>query len=191
VVNAVPNRTDDDRLRWTSVPRWTAPALPAAASYLACSFGDAGERLTRDLLAGADPDVPVRSAAFAADWDSAAEDALRRLVGMSFSGVRIILAGPEAAVLRAAALARELGAASEELVLASTEAAATSGSGYVSGAADRRVFCAACRAAFDAVAALGDRVTCPGCAAELTVDRRFSRAHAAYFGWPSGLDLHR
>jgi hypothetical protein len=27
-------------LAWTSVPRWRAPVLPAAASYLACWFGE-------------------------------------------------------------------------------------------------------------------------------------------------------
>jgi hypothetical protein len=197
VVNAVPNRADGDRLRWTSVPRWPAPVLPAAVSYLACWFGDLGERRARALLESADPEVPVRTAAFAAAWDPATEETLRRLVGMSFSGVRIILAGPEAVVLRAAAVARQLGAVTEELVLVPTEIAETASDAdpdvavYVSGPAPRRVFCAACRAAFDAVAALDDAVTCPGCAGELSVDHRFSRAHAAYFGWPAGLDLHR
>ncbi len=197
MVSAVPNRAGDDRLRWTSVPRWTAPALPAAASYLACWFGDAGERCARALLDGADPQTPVRTAAFTAAWDPAAEETLRRLIGMSFAGVRIILAGPEATVLRAAAVARQLGAVTEELVLVPTEIVGAGGEAgpdaavYVSGAAPRRVFCAACRAALDAVAALGGRVTCPGCTAKLTVDHRFSRAHAAYFGWPAGLDLHR
>jgi hypothetical protein len=195
VVNAVPDQTDGDRLRWTSVPRWTEPRLPAAASYLACWFGDAGERRARALLQGADPAVPVRTAAFAAGWDPATEETLRGLVRACFSGVRIILAGPEAVVLRAAAVARQLGAVTEELVLVPTEIAAGDASpdaaGYVSGPAGRRVFCAGCRAAFDTVAALGGRVTCPGCAAGLTVDHRYSRAHAAYFGWPAGLDLHR
>ena len=197
MVDAVPSRTGDDRLRWTSVPRWPAPVLPAAASYLACWFGDAGERRARTLLDSADPEVPVRTAAFPAVWEPATEEALRRLIGMSFAGVRIILAGPEAVVLRAAAVARQLGAVSEELVLVPTEIAGAAGdadpdvAGYVSGRAPRRVFCAACRAPFDAVAALDETVTCPGCAGELTVDHRFSRAHAAYFGWPAGLDLHR
>jgi hypothetical protein len=197
VVNAVPDRTGDDCLRWTSVPRWTAPVLPAAASYLACWFGEAGERCTRVLLESAGPEVPVRTAAFTAAWDRATEEALRRLIGMSFSGVRINLVGPEAVVLRAAAVARQLGAVTEELVLVPTEIAETAGdadpdlAGYVSGPAPRRVFCAACRAAFDTVAALDGTVTCPGCAGALSVDHRFSRAHAAYFGWPAGLDLHR
>ena len=45
--------------------------------------------------------------------------------------------------------------------------------------------------AVHAVAALGGVVACPGCHAGLVVDHRFSRAHAAYFGWPARLDLHR
>jgi dimethylamine monooxygenase subunit C len=175
----LPDAAEEGRLRWTSVPRWPAPVLPAAASYLACWFGGEGERKGRQLLAGADPDVPVHTAAFAARWDPAAEARLRRLIGDCFTGVRIILAGPEATVLCAAALASQLGAASEELVL------------LAAGEGARRVFCATCRASFDVVAALDDLVTCPGCAARLTVDHRFSRPHAAYFGWPAGLDLYR
>jgi hypothetical protein len=108
--------------------------------------------------------------------------------------------GPESVVMRAAALARQFGAASEELVLIATEAAgatgateaAGTGSGeYVAGPAGRRVFCATCRESFDAVATLGGIVTCPGCATALIMDHRFSRPHAAYFGWPARLDLHR
>jgi hypothetical protein len=203
----------DGRLRWTSVPRWPARQLPAAASYLACCFGDAGEQRARDLLATADREVPVRTAVFAARWDPAAAAEVRRLIGHCFTGVRIILAGPESVVMCAAAAARQLGAATEELVLVATElpgAAPASGEQatdtdapgehvagpdaageHVTGLAGRRVFCAACRKSFAAEAALGDVVTCPGCAAGLIVDYRFSRPHAAYFGWPAGLDLHR
>lgn len=189
-----------DRLRWTSVPRWAAPALPAAASYLACWFGQDGRRRVRALLAAAAPGVPVRTAGFPGHWDAAAEAELGGLLADCLAGVRIIVAGPESAVTRAAALARRRGATSEELVLIATEAAGAAeaaedagpGSGaYVDGPTGRRVFCAACRQPFDAVAAMGDVVTCSGCAASLIVDRRFSRRHAAYFGWPTGLDLHR
>jgi hypothetical protein len=203
-------RGETDRLRWTSVPRWSPAELPAAASYLACGFGEAGEHKARALLAGADPGVPARTAVFAARWDAAAEAELRRLIAGCLAGVRIILAGPESLVMRAAAEARRLGAVSEELVLVATEAREPAGragpapvaaeasgraglpdGGYVTGPAARRVFCAACRESFDADAALRAVVTCPGCGAGLIVDYRFSRPHAAYFGWPAGLDLHR
>jgi dimethylamine monooxygenase subunit A len=180
-----------DRLRWTSAPRWRAPELPAAASYLACWFGPAGRRQAEALLCAATPDVPVRSAGFAGHWDTAAEAELRRLLGDCFTGVRIILAGPESVVMRAAALARQFGATSEELVLIATEAAGAGSGEYVAGPAGRRVFCATCRRPFDAVAAMGGIVTCPGCATALVVDHRFSRPHAAYLGWPARLDLHR
>jgi hypothetical protein len=210
------------RLEWTSVPRWTTPELPAAASYLACWFGDAAATLVRSLLADAgsdagrpagsdagrpaDPDGrpvagrPVRLAGFPRHWDAAVESQLRGLIGDCRMGVRIIAAGPESLVLRVLAVARELGASDEELVLISTEATEavgtagpqdTAGPGYVCGVARRRVFCAPCRAAFDTVAAIGGTTVCPGCAAELVVDYRFSRPHAAYFGWPARLDLHR
>jgi hypothetical protein len=194
---------DAARLRWTSVPRWPVPELPAAASYLACCFGDAGEHQARELLKAADPDVRVRAETLAARWDTATEATLRRLIEESFTGVRILLAGPESVVMAAAALAKRLGATSEELVLIAADVPPTPSEvltpatsvppadEYLFGRAARRVFCATCRASFDAVAALGDIVTCPGCAAGLAVDRRFSRPHAAYFGWPTGLDLHQ
>jgi hypothetical protein len=182
---------DSARLEWTSVPRWTPPELPAAASYLACWFGDEAGRRARALLAGAGPDVPVRIAGFADRWDTEAEAGLRRLIGACHTGVRIILAGPESIVMRSLAVARELGATDEELVPVAIEAVAAGPGGYITGLAGRRIFCAGCRSSFDAVAALGSTVACPGCAAELFVDRRFSRPHAAYFGWPAGLDLHQ
>lgn len=191
MVGAIQAGAEDDRLRWTSVPRWPiasqGTALPAAASYLACWFGGGGERRARALLAEASPDVPVRTADFAAAWDTQTEGQLKKLLGECVSGVRIILAGPEALVLRAAADAREQGAVSEELVLIAVDATGE----YAGGRTARRVFCAACRAPFGAVAALGETADCPGCGASLIVDRRFSRPHAAYFGWPTGLDLHR
>jgi hypothetical protein len=199
-------------LEWTSVPRWPSPELPPAASYLACWFGDEAGRQARALLAGADPGVPVRTAAFADRWDDATETELRRLIGECRMGVRIVLAGPESIVMRSVAVARQLGASDQELVPVAIEATRTSDTtdaeitargaerstpaeaetgGYIVGTAGRRVFCAGCRSSFDAVAAIRGTVACPGCAAELIVDYRFSRPHAAYFGWPTGLDLHR
>ena len=176
------------------MPRWAVPALPAAASYLACWFGPAGRRRARALLAAAAPDVPVRTAGFPGHWDAAAEAELRGLLGDCLAGVRIILAGPESVVTaRRGPRAAARGATSEELVLIATErrGGRAPAARYVDGPAGRRVFCAACRQPFDAVAALGGVVTCPGCATALIVDHRFSRPHAAYFGWPAGLDLHR
>jgi hypothetical protein len=171
------------RLPWPGVPRWPAPELPPAASYLACCFGEtAGER-AEALLAGADHGIPVQRAALAARWDAEEEAELRRLINACHTGVRIILVGPESVVLQAMAVARELGASTDEIIPVATEAAAHR--------PRRRVFCAACRRSFDAVAEIGARVACPVCAAELTVNHRFSGPHAAYFGWPTGLDLHQ
>jgi hypothetical protein len=173
-------------IAWTSVPRWSvpAPALPAAAAYLACWFGDAGGELATGLLAQASPGIPVTTAGFCERWCTASEQRLRALIEDCRSGVRIILAGPEVLVMQASAIARELGAACEELVLLAVEAAAGPAE-YVTAPALRRVFCAACRASFSAVAALEEPATCPGCGMVLLIDHRFSRPHAAYFGWPS------
>jgi hypothetical protein len=112
---------------------------------------------------------------------------LTRLLGDCRAGARVILAGPEVTVMRAQALARRQGATAEELVLIADEAGAE---GYAAGPQRRRVFCVTCQRPFEAVAALGGAVTCPGCGAGLAVDRRFSRPRAAYLGWPRGLDRH-
>jgi DNA-directed RNA polymerase subunit RPC12/RpoP len=127
--------------------------LPSDASHLACWFGGT--------------------------WDADAEAELRGLLAGCVTGVRIVLAGPEAIVRQAAALARELGAIDEELVLVPEESAG------------RRVFCSTCRRPFDATGGVGDIVTCPDCGSTLVVDRRFSPAHAAYYGWPSDMRVRR
>jgi hypothetical protein len=175
-------------LHRASAPRWRDPELPAAASYLACWFGEQARERAEQLLAGADPQVPVRRAGFGGEWNEAAEAELGALIGESRTGVRIILAGPEAVVMRAMALAREHGACTAELVPVAVEAVAAGGDdgGHVAGPTVRRVYCVTCGRPFDAVAALGGTVSCPGCAAVLTVDSRFSRSRAAYLGWPSG-----
>jgi dimethylamine monooxygenase subunit C len=180
--------TTAEGLRWSSMPHWPEQVpLPAAVSYLACWFSDQARSRVARLLAAAGPDVPVTSAALLAAWDDAVEVTLARLLGDCRTGVRIILAGPEASVMRAAAVARSHGAVTEELVLLADEALQGEHAVEPGG---RRVFCVTCRGPFDAVAALGDVVACDGCGQRLTVDHRFSRRHAAYLGWPTGLDLH-
>src|SRR5262245_54111650 len=146
-------------LQWTSVPRWTGPVLPPAASYLACWFSDVARQQVAALLATADPAVPVTAAGLGPGWDARAEASLTRLLGACCTGVRIILAGPEAVVMRAAALARQVGAVSEELVLLADEAAGA-GDGqqsaeYHVAAGDRQVYCVTCQHPFGTVAALG------------------------------------
>jgi hypothetical protein len=182
-------------LQWTSVPRWRAPGLPAAASYLACWFGHQARGTVTGLLARARPGAAVTTAGFPARWDAATEAELARLLGECRTGARIVVAGPEATVMRTAALARAHGATAEELILIADEATQDEATqaehgAYSVGRAGRRVFCVTCQRPFEAVAALGELVTCPGCGAGLTVDHRFSRPHAAYFGWPAGLDRH-
>jgi hypothetical protein len=174
-------------LRRASAPRRHAAALPAAACYLACWFGEPGRQRAEELLAAADPGVPVQRAGFAGQWSAAAEAELSQLVGDARTGVRIILAGPEAVVSRAMLLAREHGACSEELV----PVAVAEGGEHAAGPAVRRVYCVTCGRPFDAVAALGGTVSCPGCAAVLTVGSQLSRSRAAYPGWPAGPELPR
>jgi hypothetical protein len=145
--------------------------LPSDASHLACWFGDT--------------------------WDADTEAELRDLFGGCVVGVRIVLAGPEAVVRRAAALARALGAIDEELVLVLEDTSGAGGAddggsgGGGGGSIPCRVFCSTCRRPFDATGGIGDIVTCPDCDSTLVVDRRFSPAHAAYYGWPSDMEVRR
>jgi hypothetical protein len=156
------------------------PALPAAAAYLACWSGEDARGRVAALLAAAPPGIPVSTASLPAAWDGQAAGALGALLAGARVGARIILAGPEAVLAPARALALRLGALDDEIVLLP---AAPGG--------PARVYCVTCRGPFAVTASPGAAVTCPGCGAALAVDRRFSPARAAYLGWPAGLDLHQ
>lgn len=60
------------------MPRWRAPDLPAAASYLACWLGNEARDRVAGLLASAAPEVPVTSVALPVPWGAAAEAELAR-----------------------------------------------------------------------------------------------------------------
>ena len=151
-------------------PRSCPPPRPTSPAGSARRAGAGGGRCCPPPRRS----VPVRTAGFAGHWDAAAEAELRGLLADCLAGVRIILAGPESVVTarrgpRAAVSARPARNSSSSPPRRPERRGGRSRRGgqrrYVDGPAGRRVFCAACRQPFDAVAALGGVVTCPGCAA--------------------------
>ena len=85
-------------------------------------------------------------------------------------GWRLMLAGPEADVLRARAVALDGGALDAELTM------------LVTGDDRRRVWCAHCGATTEARVRPGGSVPCAGCGLVLVVHAHVSRRRAAHLG---------
>jgi dimethylamine monooxygenase subunit C len=86
-------------------------------------------------------------------------------------GWRLLLAGPAHACLRVRARALELGAADDEITVASTEVGI------------REVYCAHCRTVTTAGVGLSETVPCAGCGRELFVYYHVSRRLGAHLGF--------
>src|SRR4051812_38501536 len=118
----------------TSVPRWPAqvpPPDPAARSLALLGFGATGERAVRAWRQQVDAGIPVWSrTADRAGTDVLAE--LEQQVAQAVVGWRLLLAGPEADVLAARAVAVRLGVIDAEIRMA------------VDDATRKRVYCAHC-----------------------------------------------
>lgn len=160
-----------------SVPRWpTAGADPEPGvdengrAYAVTAFGaDAVPVAERWRARIATLGRPVRLRRF----DRASDEALAALAGQlrdATVGWRLMLAGPEADVLRAHAVARDAGALDAELTL------------WITGDDRRRVWCAHCATTSDADVRPGDTVPCAGCGRTLVVHEHVSRRRAAYLG---------
>ncbi|AKK27224.1 dimethylamine monooxygenase subunit DmmA family protein [Mycobacterium sp. EPa45] len=91
-------------------------------------------------------------------------------------GWRLLLAGPAHACLRVRARALELGAADDEITIASTEVAT------------REVYCAHCRRTTTASAQLTDEIVCCGCRRRLFVYYHVSRRIGAHLGFTTTAD---
>jgi hypothetical protein len=85
-------------------------------------------------------------------------------------GWRLMLAGPEADVMRLRAPAIQAGALPVEI------------REHVTAVDRRRVRCAHCRTIMEAEVGIGGSVVCGGCALTLSCHGHFSRRHAAYLG---------
>ncbi len=163
----------------TTVPRYPGgrPAL-VPAPHLVVSVGDDAARVARDLLRDGDRHRPVSGATDLADVVDAE-------LSTVVTGWRVLAIGPERDVqaVRAAALAR--GALDAEIVLVPTDAA----SDDAEEVRVRALFCGACHRRFEARAAIGEPVACPGCHAALAVARHHSRRHGAFLAEPTGRDV--
>ncbi|SHN75061.1 dimethylamine monooxygenase subunit DmmA family protein [Cryptosporangium aurantiacum] len=153
----------------SSVPRWprTDPGVDETGrAYAVLAFGADAERVAarwRERLAVLGR--PVRA------WsgERATETVLSDLadqVGAATVGWRLMLAGPQADVLRARAVALAGGAVDAEVTVLVTDDRL------------RRVWCAHCETTTEAA----DDVVCAGCGRDLVVHAHVSRHRAAYLG---------
>lgn len=91
-------------------------------------------------------------------------------------GWRLLLAGPAHACLRVRARAFELGAADDEITVASTEVGI------------RAVYCPHCRSTTEVLAGLNEEISCAGCARQLSVYYHVSRQMGAHLGFATQAD---
>ncbi|GAA3392493.1 dimethylamine monooxygenase subunit DmmA family protein [Cryptosporangium minutisporangium] len=139
-------------------------------SYAVLAFGPDAERVAttwRARLAALGRTVWSWSGERATD---AALAALAEQTRVATVGWRLLLAGPEADVLRARAVAITGGAVDAELTVVVTDDRR------------RRVWCAHCGSTTEADVRAGDDLPCADCGRTLSVHAHVSRHRAAYLG---------
>jgi hypothetical protein len=167
-------------------------ALPPAARHVVVIFRGLDERFGGEdrvnaagasLAASAPDDVgaPVEVLSL----PSADADSLRlvaELVEEAYVGTVVAFIGAEREVFAARSVALAAGAEPAEIVTMSLDNEVDSADGVVwsDSPQARDLFCAHCHALFEAVASIGDAVTCPNCGLLLAVHYNFSRRRAAY-----------
>lgn len=158
----------------TSVPRRSEERergeQAPARSTLVLAVGASSRAVAADAIAARE--LPEPGAIVSADaLDAELLASARRALRDATVGVRIVIAAPEAEAYALRDLALGEGAVDAELVL------------QVTAAAQLRVYCAHCRTVASTERAVGERLDCPGCGAELLIYYHFSRRHAAYLGY--------
>jgi dimethylamine monooxygenase subunit C len=161
-------------MRHTSVPRWPTsdPGVDhTGRAYAVMSFGPAASRIAagwrREVRELGRPVWTYRG-------ESATEpvlSALRGQLATATVGWRLMVAGPQADVLRVHGEARLGGALDSEVVVVVTDDA------------HRRVWCSHCGATSGADVATGEVLDCAGCGRSLLVYHHVSRRAAAYLGF--------
>ncbi|WP_099250660.1 dimethylamine monooxygenase subunit DmmA family protein [Mycobacterium sp. shizuoka-1] len=172
-------------LALTSVPTWAVqrccpPADLTGRHATVLAIGaDAAEIAARwaDEMKAARPDADVRVHRVADA--TAACTALETDLADAVVGWRLLLAGPAHACLRVRARALDLGAADDEITVASTDVAT------------RDIYCAHCRAITTAPVDLTEEVSCPGCGRHLLVYHHVSRRLGAHLGFATTADPAR
>jgi dimethylamine monooxygenase subunit C len=157
----------------TSVPRWPAvdPGVdPAARAVAMLGFGPDGVAVVRRWLGQVPAGTPVTCTTTGAA-DAAVLGELARRVAASTVGWRLMLAGSEADVLAARAVALDGGLLDAEVRTA------------VTGTRRKRVFCAHCRTTTEADVPVGAETGCSGCGRRLFVYWHVSRRAGSYLGY--------
>ncbi|EHB45693.1 hypothetical protein MycrhDRAFT_6441 [Mycolicibacterium rhodesiae JS60] len=169
-------------LELTSVPAWAVePACPTA---------DLTGRQWTVLAVGADAAViaaqwvdEIRAAhPGAGPWVHLVADTAAACIALDTDladavvGWRLLLAGPAHACLRVRARALALGAADDEITVASTEVDT------------REVYCAHCRSTTTAATGLSQEISCPNCGRRLFVYYHVSRRLGAHLGFATHAD---
>jgi hypothetical protein len=157
----------------TSVPRWPAaePGVdPAARSVALLGFGPAGVHVVRRWLGQVPAGTPVTCTTTGAADAAVLEELAERVAGATV-GWRLMLAGPEADVLAARAVAVDGGLFDAEIRTA------------VTGTEAKRVFCPHCRSTTEAAVAVGAETGCAGCGRRLFVYWHVSRRSGSYLGY--------
>ncbi|MGY2080105.1 dimethylamine monooxygenase subunit DmmA family protein [Modestobacter sp. SYSU DS0657] len=164
-------------LEHTSVPRWDAfppPVPPAARQVAVLGLGAATDPTTDEVVAawvaaarttGAEV-TTLRATDYAAARTWLEAETQRALVGW-----RLLVAGPEADVLRARARALELGAIAAEVLP------------FVTGVPTRRVHCAHCGTETETTVPVDGTCPCAGCGRTLHVHHHVSRRWGTYLGY--------
>ncbi|NTY58607.1 dimethylamine monooxygenase subunit DmmA family protein [Mycolicibacterium sphagni] len=161
----------------TSLPAWAVePVCPTAdltgRQYTVLAIGVEAEEIASRWTDEISAEHRVHLVADAAEACRALDaDLADALVGW-----RLLLAGPAHACLRVRARAIELGAADDEITVASTEVAT------------REIYCAHCRTTTIAPAGLTEEISCPGCGRGLFVYYHVSRRLGAHLGFATKAD---
>lgn len=155
------------------MPRWGAepPAPdPAARALLLIGFGVRGCAITTAWAADVPRGRPVEVLA-ADDADEPVLAFLRTRIAGARVGWRLMLAGPEADVLAARAVATRAGVLDAEIRCA------------VTGTERKRVYCPHCRTTTETTAPVAGETPCDGCGRRLHVYAHVSRRAGAYLGF--------
>jgi hypothetical protein len=96
---------------------------------------------------------------------------LTDVLGVSSTGLRLMVAGPEQEVLAVQSAARAAGMIDAELAL------------HVTSAESRKVYCVHCKTTSSARAAVDELASCEGCGRELLIFAHLSRRSGSYLGF--------
>jgi hypothetical protein len=181
--------------RWQmSVPDHSSEpvTLPRASRHVVFGFDGldekfGGEARVRAAVASLASSAPTGGASsveclYLPCADAASLDVVRGLVEEAFVGSVVAFVGAERDVFAARSVALAAGAEPGEVLTVSLDVESDSDDGVVWSESPqaRDLFCAHCHALFEAVASIGDAVTCPSCGLMLAVHYNFSRRRAAY-----------